>query len=63
MIVANGEREMGVNEEDAEALARWRWLVEHHNDLDGPILVCYDSENYASLEAAIDAARLAGPAL
>jgi hypothetical protein len=51
---------MSVIEEDAEALTRWRWLVEHHNDLDGPILVCYDSENYGSLEAAIDAARLAG---
>lgn len=49
-----------MSEEDMEALARWRWLVEHHNDLDGPVLVCYESEMHASLEDAIDAARLAG---
>lgn len=41
-------------------LRDWEWLREHHNDLDGPILVCYDSDKHGSLEEAIEAARLAG---
>jgi hypothetical protein len=41
----------------AKELEDWEWLREHHNDIDAPILVCYDSEKHTSLEAAIDAAR------
>lgn len=43
----------------AKELEDWEWLREHGSDIDSPIVVCY-SEKHASLEAAIDAARLAG---
>lgn len=50
----------GILRKAAAELEDWEWLREHHNDLGGPILVCYDSDKHTSLEAAIDAARLAG---
>lgn len=44
----------------AKELEDWEWLRKHHHDIDAPILVCYNSEKYETLESAIDAAREAG---
>jgi hypothetical protein len=49
----------GILRKAADELENWEWLRAHHNDIDAPILVCYDADKYESLEAAIDAARVA----
>lgn len=49
----------GILRKAADELVRWEWLVEHGDELNSPILICYDSETHASMADAIDAARMA----